>query len=190
MAKKPTVRELRQHLGAKPPAELIDEIVALYKQFDAVREHYTLLLHGTYSQELLERYKAIITREFFQGMRPGPGRIAIARGAVQNYKKLASSPESIAEIMIHYVEMGVAYTRSYGDISAPFYASMQSMYVAAIRHLEEHHLMEQFQERCLQIMQRTAGIGWGFNDTMVEIYYTYFELEEDEEEEGPPPAEG
>lgn len=183
MAKKPSVRELRQHLGAKAPNELIDEIVALYKQFEAVQEFYTLRLNGTYGQELLDRYKGIITREFFQGRGPGPGRIAVARRAVMDYKKLVSAPEGLAEIMVHCVEMGVAYTRQYSDISAPFYASMESMYVGAIKHIQEHGLQDQFLERCKQIMRGTDGIGWGFNDTMVEIYYSYFELAEDDEEE-------
>ena len=55
------------------------------------------------------------------------------------------------------------------------------MYQAAIKHIQEHHLQEQFRDRCKQIMRGTDGIGWGFNDTMIEIYYTYFEIEVDEE---------
>lgn len=65
MDKKPSVRELRQHLAAKSPPELIAEIVALYTQYEAVKEFYTLRIHGTYGQELLDRYQAIITKEFF-----------------------------------------------------------------------------------------------------------------------------
>ena len=55
--------------------------------------------------------------------------------------------------------------------------------VGAIKHIQEHGLQNQFVERCKQIMRGTDGIGWGFNDTMVEIYYSYFELAEDDEEE-------
>ncbi|MBX0331291.1 hypothetical protein K2Z83_26940, partial [Oscillochloris sp. ZM17-4] len=177
MAKKPSVRELRQHLAAKSPPELIAEIITLYTRYEAVKEFYMAQLHGSYDQELLDRYKAIITNEFFtRSAMPGPGRIGVARRAVMDYKKLAASPERIAEIMVHYVEIGVAYTCQFGDISAPFYASMERMYAAAITHILEHDLEGQFQDRCKQIMRRTDGIGWGFNDTMMDIYYkTWFQ---------------
>ena len=118
MAKKPSVRELRQHLATKPPHELINDIVMLYTKYAAVQEFYTLLLNGTYGQELLDRYKAIITKEFFPAREVGVARIAVARRAVMDYKKLASAPEGVAEIMVHYVELGGAYTRQYGGISA------------------------------------------------------------------------
>lgn len=183
MAKKPSLRELRQYLSDRPPPELVDEIVTLYTKFEAVREHYTLLLHGGYGQELLDRYKAIITKEFFPARGVGYGRIAVARRAVLDYKKLASAPEGIAEIMVHYVEMGASYTRQYGDINAPFYASMERMYEAAIKYIQEHRLQDQFRARCKQIMRDTDGIGWGFNDTMVDLYYTLMDEDDDVEAE-------
>lgn len=40
MAKKLSVRELRQHLSVKSQDELVNEIVALYKQFEAVQESF------------------------------------------------------------------------------------------------------------------------------------------------------
>jgi hypothetical protein len=183
-SKKPTLRELRKHLEGKTPPELVEDIVTLYARYEAVKEFYMAQLHGGYDQELLERYKAIITKEFFtrSGM-PGPGRLSVARRAVTDYKKLAASPEGVAEIMVHYVEIGVTFTRQFGDISAPFYSSMESMYVAAIKHLYEHGLEPTFQERCRLIMRGTDGIGWGFNDNMMEIYYNNFEIPEDEESE-------
>ncbi len=170
MAKKPSVRELRQHLAAKSPPELIEEIVALYTQYEAVKEFSTLRIHGTYSQELLDRYQAIITKEFFPpGLRPGPGRIAVARRAVLDYKKLATSPESVVEIMLHYVETIVAYMRSYGESGTAFYTSMARMYADAINHMSTHDLLDKFQDRCKQIMASShffgkspAKVNWGF----------------------------
>ncbi|NTW04476.1 MAG: hypothetical protein HGA19_24970 [Oscillochloris sp.] len=184
MAKKPSLRELRKHLASKTPPELIEEIVTLFTRYEAVKEFYMAQLHGGYDQELLDRYKAIITNEFFtrSGM-PGSCRLSVARRAVTDYKKLAASPESVAELMIHYVEVGVAFTRQFGDIDAPFYSSMESMYAAAIKHLYEHGLEEKFHDRCRQIMRGTDRIGWGFNDNMMEIYYNNFDLPEDDESE-------
>ncbi len=182
MTKKPSVRELRQHLSTKPPPELIEEIVTLYKTYEAVKEFYMRQLHGTYSQELLDRYQAIITKEFCPpGLRPGKGRIAVARRAVLDYTKLAAAPESVIEIMLHYVESIVAYMRAYGETGTAFYTSMGRMYDDAISHMSTHDLMDQFQDRCKQIMRSTDDCGFG--EMLMEIYYTHFEIPEDDDPE-------
>lgn len=180
IARKPSVRELRQYLATKPPPELIEEIVALYTQYEAVKEFYTLRIHGTYSQELLDRYQAVITKEFFPpGLRPGAGRIVVARRAVMDYKKLAATPESVAKIMLHYVEMVVAYIRAYGESGAAFSTSMARMCADAINHIATHQLQDQFQDRCKQIMR--SADGWGFHEVLAEIYYTNVAIPEEED---------
>lgn len=179
MTKRPTVRDLRTYLADKPPPELIAEIVELFKQHAAVREFYALRMGAPPDQDLLERHKAIITREFFPpGMRPGPGRLSVARRAVLDYKKLAAAPAPIADIMLHYVETGVAYMRAYGYESDSFYSSMSGMYADAIRHIQKHHLEPQLQDRCKQIMRSLDG--WGFQEALMEIYYSYLEIPDDD----------
>ncbi len=182
MSKKPSIRQLRQHLAAKSPPELIAEIVTLYTQYEAVKEFYTVRIQGTYSQALLDRYQAIITKEFFPpGLRPGEGRIAVARRAVLDYQQLAASPESVAEIMLHYVETVVAYMRSYGNDSMALSTSIARMYADVIKHIADHQLQDRFQDRCKQIMNRANGCG--FHEVLVERYDTNVETPEDDDPE-------
>jgi hypothetical protein len=185
MTKRPTIRELRKHLGTKSAPDLIDEIVALYTKYDSVKDFYALQYSASYGQELLERYKAIITTEFFppNSRRPGSGRIAVARRAVTDYQKLTTHPEHIADLMLHYVEIGVAYTRSYGDINASFYASMERMYAAAINHVVKHDIQAQFFDRLEQIMRRADGTGWGFHENLMQLFYEGLAFPEDAEDE-------
>ena len=77
--------------------------------------------------------------------------------------------------MLFYVEMGVQYTNQYGDINESFYSSMESMYDRATKQIAENNLQDQFQERCLRIVSDTSGIGWGFHDTLRDIYDEVFE---------------
>jgi hypothetical protein len=76
--------------------------------------------------------------------------------------------------MIFYVEIGVNYTNSYGNIDEDFYYSMESMYEQAINFIEANKLKKPFKDRCLRIVNETEGIGWGFHDQLCEIYYGYF----------------
>jgi hypothetical protein len=91
-----------------------------------------------------------------------------------DYKRVASSVEGIADIMLCYVEAGVGFTVDFGDIDEPFYLSMERMYRAALEHLHEHGLLEQFEVRCSWIVEKTSDVGWGFHDTLGDIYEEYF----------------
>lgn len=76
--------------------------------------------------------------------------------------------------MLAYVEAGVQFTRQYGDIDEPFYNSMEGMFETAAKHITKHKLHDQFESRCRQIVKDASGTGWGFHDTLSEIYDEYF----------------
>jgi hypothetical protein len=50
------------------------------------------------------------------------------------------------------------------------------MYDRATKHIAENDLRDRFQQRCLGIVFDTSDIGWGFHDTLSEIYDEVFEL--------------
>ena len=75
--------------------------------------------------------------------------------------------------MLFYVENGVNYTNEYGDIDDAFYSSMESMYESALKYINQSDLEEEFRGRCEDIISATSGIGWGFHDTLGDIFYHY-----------------
>ncbi|MBX0331363.1 hypothetical protein K2Z83_27300 [Oscillochloris sp. ZM17-4] len=182
MSKKPTVRELRSYLAARPVDELVEEIISLYTHYDAVREFYTLRLHGSYSQELLERYKGIVTNAFFPpGSRPRPAQIAVARRALTDYQKIAAAPEGIAELMIHSVDLSVAYMCTLSSFSDSLYASTDTLFAEAITYIMEHNLQAQFADRCNAILRQSHESYWNFSDRVMELSFDAFEAPEEDE---------
>lgn len=175
--KKLTLRELKQHLKDKSHAELINDIAALFTRFDAVKEYYGLQLQGSYSQELLDKYKAVVRHEFFPARGHGNARLSIARRAITDYKKVSDSAEGLIDLMLFYVEMGVQFTNTYGDINEAFYNSMESVYDQATKLIAKHNLRDQFERRCQTIVKNSRSTGWGFHDTLSEIYDEIFESE-------------
>jgi len=173
--KKLTARDLRKHLNNKSHDELVDDIVALFTRFDSVKDYYSLHVIGAHSDELLKRHKAVIKDEFLPSRGYGEARLSVARKAVMDYKKASVSPAGLADLMLFYVEMGVQYTLKYGDIDEPFYNSMESMYENALKQMKKYQIQEQFESRCRKVVQDTEGIGWGFHDTLADIYNDYFE---------------
>ncbi len=123
-----TLRELKRHLGQRSQAELAADIVDLFTRLDPVKDYYQIRLDAGHDEELIAKYKAVIEREFFPTRGFGRARLATARKAITDYKKVSTSIAGLVDLMLFYVEMGVRFTNTYGDIDEPFYNSMESMY--------------------------------------------------------------
>ncbi|MDI1358397.1 MAG: DUF6155 family protein [Methylobacter sp.] len=173
MTTKLSLTELKKRLSSKTNAELIEEIGLLYKNFPNVKEYYQSILLGDDSA-ILDKYKEILRSEFLmRGNRFPKMRLSVARKAVTDFKKISSSRQSIADIMITYVETGVSCTNEFGDIDEPFYNSMESMYETALKYVVKEHLFSAFDDRLSAIVDDTSGIGWGFHDQLSYLYETY-----------------
>ncbi len=110
-------------------------------------------------------------------------RLAEAKKAISEFGKLSDDETRMIDLMIFYVEQGVDFTNTYGDISENFYSSMESMYENALKKIGDNpRLYQMFNPRLVSLINRTGGIGWGFQDTLRE-YYSYWNPNGDEEEE-------
>jgi hypothetical protein len=179
MPKKTTLTELKKYLRKKSDAELVEEIADLYKKFDTVKEYYRSSFFND-DKAVLQKYKDVITEEFFPKSlhADSKARLSIARKAVRDYKKVSCSDSGYAEIMLHYVEIGIEFTNTYGGIDSPFYSSMANMYFDAADFINSHNMVKLFQERLYKMVINTQDCGWGFHDSLVETYYDVISTEE------------
>lgn len=173
---KVTARALREHLRNKPHDLLVEEIVQLSSRSEALREHFAAQLGLGPQEDVLAKYKAVISREFSRRGESMP-RLSVARKAVLDYKKIAQSPAPLVDLMLHYVEGGVAFTNRFGDLYEAFYTSVENMYEQALKLIVQHQLHDQFERRCAQIVAATRGTGWGFHDQLSDLYGEAFEPE-------------
>ena len=175
---KVSLTTLKNYLKQRSQAELMADITDLFGRLEGVKEYYQLKLAGDEGDAaVLEKYRAIIRKEFFPARGFGNPRLSVARKAVTDYKKLSNSPGGLASLMLFYVGQGVNYTIEYGDIDEPFYASMESMYEKALQHIVKYKLQTEFETDCKSVVERTRGMGWGFHDTLAGLYDEYFEKE-------------
>ena len=179
MSKKITLTELKKYLRKRSDVELVAEIADLYKKFDAVREYYRASYFND-DEAVLQKYKDVITEEFFPKSlhADSKARLSVARKAVRDYKKVSCSDSGYAEIMLHYVEVGIEYTNTYGGIDSPFYSSMAAMYFDAADFIKSHNMENLFQERLYKMVIDTQNCGWGFHDSLVETYCDVIGTEE------------
>ncbi|MFH0856988.1 MAG: DUF6155 family protein [bacterium] len=169
-----TITQLKQHLKSLSQENMMAEIQELFQKFPAVKEFYQVKLNFNGEDDSHKKYKEIIKNEFFPVNGFGKLRLSVARGAISDFKKLSKNQRLIADLMIFYVEQGVEFTNSYGDICEAFYNSMESMAHSAAEFVVKNKFSDAYKERFKKIAQSTSGIGWGFHDTLEEIYYDNF----------------
>ncbi|MFZ1238844.1 MAG: DUF6155 family protein [Anaerolineae bacterium] len=156
------------------------------------KDDFLLLLHDLYAlnadnkvflatrffaatpDEMAAPYRRIIQQVFNPDRGMPSLQLGAARKALNEFKKACADPLLVIDFMLFYVEQGVTCTNSYGDIDAPFYQSLFSVYRDAAeltRHLANPALIEQFRPRFTKIIRDLSNVGWGIQDAMVETYW-------------------
>jgi len=169
------IRDLKSFLSSKTEKELIEEISGLYRHFKNVRDFYDVQLSQDHAVDLLKQHKKILKDEFLPQRGFGDARLSVARKTVMDYKKIVGLNENLADLALYYVEIGVQYTNTYGDIDEPFYNSMETMFEQALKWMKQLNLLASFQSRAEKICAETENIGWGFHDMLGQIYSDYFD---------------
>jgi hypothetical protein len=167
--KKFTITNLKKQLAQKTKEELIQEIATLCQTFSQVKEYYQA--QGADIQELVKKYKDTIEKEFIEGKTRGlpKARFSVARKAVNDFKKLTSEPEPIADIMLTYVESLSWFNAEYAPDAEEFYTRPVDMFETILPLLKKHKLLEQFKPRVYNIVVNATD-GWGFRDALEERY--------------------
>ena len=80
--------------------------------------------------------------------------------------------------MVFYVERANQFTLDYGDMWEQFYLSVENMFERALKQLEEMEAAGieicPLRERLASVVASTSGIGWGYHDTLSDLYYESF----------------
>ena len=175
-------RELRKHLQGLTREQLINHLLHLGDSFKDVQAYLQNVVHPADDETVRARYRQIIENEFFPARGYGKARLAVARKAVADYRKVAASVEGPADLMLSYVELGVRFTRMYAGGDEPFYRSMERMYDDALRWIARHGLEDAFRPRAEALLTATRGMGYWFHDMLVQLFADIIEGEEEDED--------
>ncbi len=170
------INELKKNLSSKSEKELKEEIIELFKISKEVKEYYAIKVLPNAEKELLEKYKEIVRKEFFPERGTKFPSYSVLKKAISDFTKVSKDSVSLVDLMLFYVEQGVEFTNTYGDIDETFYNNIARMYEKAIDIIVGDNLEDKFEVRCRKVMEDCSGIGWGFEDFMAELYYSSFEL--------------
>jgi hypothetical protein len=181
-------RELRKHLQGLAQDQLVNHLLHLGDSFKDVQAYLQNVVHPADDETVRARYRQVVENEFFPARGYGKARLAIARKAVTDYRKVAASTEGVADLMLFYVEMGARYARAYGALDEPFCRSMESMYASALQWTVKHGLEDAFRPRAEAILTATRGMGYWFHDTLTDIFFQRLGDDDEDDEDGPDAA--
>lgn len=176
------ITDLKKALNAMEKPELVSLICTAYKNSDFVYRQVELLLSGERAErELLEDFKRYIHETFFEIELS----LRTAKGYISDFKKLCGKPEYQADLMLYYVECGVEFTNTYGDIDERFYDSVVLMFnnFANLLHTLPESVCKKFGQRVRRVHDNSQDIGWGFTDGMNEVFSQISDIIGDEGDE-------
>lgn len=167
-------REVKAFLAGCSREELAEQILALYDDFAPVRERYQARLRRD-DEPVRARYRTRIDRAFGVGRSFPDPDVRAAKQAVAEYRKVASSVEGIADVMLHYVEAGMEPLALYGLDHPSLPGSLLRMYHDALAHVAKHGLEDGFRDRSSEIVRQAQRCGLLYE--FLEIHHEFFEIE-------------
>ena len=167
------LKEIKQELLKQDKETLVKHILELYKKYDSVKEYFDFYVMPD-EEKILEKYKEKVREGFYpkRGMRL---KLSLSRKAINDFRKLETSKEKLGDLMLYYVECGVEFTNDFGDISESFYTSVENTFEKSLNCFAKENVLEKYKTRAEQILKDADGIGWGFGDTIGNIYYDYYD---------------
>jgi len=164
--------EIKKELKKLDKDKLIDLVAELYKKNKAVKEFFDFYVNPDESA-LFDKYR----NKVFEAFYPKRGyslKLKDGKQAISEFKKLGTSSDLLADLMLFYVETGVKFTNEYGDISESFYSSLESTFLATLKLMKKENLLEKYAERTYKVFSDTEGIGWGFHDYLGDVHSDFY----------------
>lgn len=178
-----TKAQIRKELCSLPNKSVVSILMELYDAYPAVKEN----LDARFAQDkaeskakLLEKYKKIIQDEYFPTKGEEKCRVSVCKKAIADFKKLKPEARDVADLMVFFVEQGCMYTSEYGDMWESFYTAFENNYRAALEYVFKNGLQDEFKGRLKECLRLTENCGWGFNDTLGDYFYEFYQTDWDE----------
>lgn len=169
--------EIKRRLQNKSDKELLKILSDCYKLNDDVKYHLSVEVIETNEElyQILQELKKQMSYAFWAKKKSGEPlgpKLNEAKKIVTKVKKLTKDQEIIMNFMLDYVENGIDFTSSYGDLWENYYTSIENMYYSTIQMILKNKdtiEIEKYLLRIDKMVAKTYGMGWGFHDTLTDF---------------------
>lgn len=176
-----TLTQLKNELTEFSKDDLIALVTDIAKNCPKAKELLTVKFATAGSEaDLLQQYKDKIKHEFFPKRGMGRPTLSKAKKAITDFKMISQNKILHIDIMLHYVETMVEFGAGI-DMNESFYSSAENVYGQVVKAVNTagEAVYKNFADR-LYWCADNASDGWGFGDSMQEIYSDLEWVEDDE----------
>ena len=150
-------------------------ILDMYSNSKSVAEYVDHLLNPDKGSEGLIKYKKVIEKEFYpKNPLKASLKYSVAKKAIKDFASLKPEPIYLAELMLYLPELASKYSYEFGDISEQYYISAENNFDLALSYIAKNGLLTHFKEQSKKCLQYASECGYGFDDSMNDIYDTYY----------------
>jgi len=166
---------LKKHLLSLTNGQMIETVLEMYENIKPAKEYLEYFMNPN-EQEMFEKYKAIIVKEFYPtGKYTEPKtRFSVAKKAIADFRALKPSPELLGDLMLTLPEMACKLTFDYGDMSEQYYESASTNFEKALSFLKKYQLLPDFKLRCKGCVKNAKWCGYGFEDEITSLFDEYY----------------
>lgn len=168
---------LKKELQKLSKEQLIEQVMDLYKKYKPVKEYYDFYLNPN-EKKLFEKYKEIITNEFYPKRGDPKMQFSVAKKAIADFKALSPSPLLLADLLLLLPELATRFTGEFGDMWEQYYISAANNFDVALKFISSQELFSQFKGRIKNCLEIASECGWGYGDDLYQVYGNYFSPDE------------
>ena len=173
--KKPSWSDVKSAIADFERSALIGLISDLYA-YSTPNKNF---LHARFAlgSDALKPFKKIIEDALFPDVMSNDDvEIATAKKAISDYGKAVGDPKGMLELMVYFVECGANFSLDVGYGDEYFFAALERIYEKAIKLLLtlDEATIDDYYDRFEELVSSTQDIGWGFHDTLGDIFYEAF----------------
>lgn len=169
---KQTLQKLLKSLDHDQMTEFVME---MYSNSKSIKEYIDHFLNPDVGADVIEKYKKIIEKEFYPRNPMNAGlKYSVAKKAIKDFADLKPDPIYLGELMLYLPELASRFTHDFGDMTEQYYISAENNFNAALRFIAKNGLLQHFKEQAKSCIQYASRCGYGFGDTMNDIYYNYY----------------
>jgi hypothetical protein len=166
------LKDIKKELKKLDKEKLVELVSDLYKNNKSVKDYFDFYVNPN-EKELFNKYRDKVVQAFYP--KRGFGyKLKDGKQAISDFKKIGPSSELLADLMLTYVETGTKFTREYGDINESFYSSLESTFYNALTLIDKENMLDKYEGRVVEIVNKSEDIGWGFHDYIVQVWCEFY----------------
>lgn len=146
-----TKNNLLKELQKQDPEELLRLLAEVAKRFP-IAKTYLQLEFGMGSEEILQKYKKQLMKEYFPGSRPGKARGSRANKILKEFDNLVAFPEDSLELRFYQLELVGEYYCYYGYNTDPFINNLTQNWTLFCKLIRKHQAWESYEDKLEQLL--------------------------------------